>query len=217
MTPTDLPPGRHSPLRTPGGGKPEGCAIREEDDGDERQRFIIPPSPGVVSGSQLAFAFVWAFVWTAAIALYVAIPNSHGPVFNFIALVAGLAGEYLALQIFFNALLARTAVERISLGPEGVERQISLGPLRRTRRIPLRLVREFRVLAYPSPRRSARGFGARLYLAQGEAPSPGLRGGGPTALSFALAEGARDEDKFWLASRLNERLRARRETGERKN
>ncbi len=209
MCPTDLPLfGRFASghgLAT----KPEGCVIREER-GGEGELFIIPPSSEVISGSQLAFAIVWATVWTSAIALYVAIPNAHGAVFNFFALLAGLAGEYLALFVLYSAIAARLAVERILIGPGGIEQQTRLGPLRRTRRIALPLVREFRVDAFPAPRRGPRGFAARLYLLHGEPPAPGALGSRHGFRPLPMAEGARDADKAWLASRLNEQLRTYR-------
>ena len=207
MCPTDLPPFERFAAGRGPAAKPEGCAIREEQ-GGVGELFVIPPSPDVISGPQLGFAIVWAGVWTTAIALYVAIPNDHGAFFNFSALLAGVAGEYLALYVLCSALVARLAVERIRVGPEGIEQQRSIGPLRRTRRIALPLVREFRVDAFPAPRRGPRGFAARLYLLQGEAPAPGAPLGRHGFRSLPLAEGARDTDKAWLASRLNSRLRA---------
>lgn len=208
MSPTDLPStGRGA--APDAGPRPAGCPIREERL-ENRGRFVIPPSAGVIPAQQLFFAFLWAFVWTFAIAVFIAVPNHHGTLFTVLVLVGAAAGEYLALVVFFSALAARLAVEQITFGPEGIELQTRLGPLRRTRRVALPLAREFRVDAYPSPRRGQRGFGARLYLLRGAAPSPGAPAAPPSFRPLPLAEGARDEDKPWLASRLNEVLRARR-------
>ncbi|MFQ5457276.1 MAG: hypothetical protein ACE5FC_02305, partial [Myxococcota bacterium] len=183
-----------------------GCTIVEEARGDQAL-FTIPPHASVVPPAQLVFAFLWAGIWTFGILIYVLVPNTHGAVFNFLALVAGLAGEYLALMILFSALSARLAVERISLGPDGVEKETRLGPVRRTRRAALARARFFRIDAFPLSRGSGR-WSTHLYLLTGsegvaEAPSSGRI----PASAFPLAEGAREEDKYWLASRLNAGLR----------
>ncbi len=214
MSPTDLP-------QTPAAGegvfhtrrpenvpRPPDCAIVEEELGD-CDLFTIAPQEGVVPGPQMFFAFIWAGVWTLGVLLYVLVPNEHGPVVNFLALMAGLAGEYLALTVLVSALLVRFSVERISLGPEGVVKERRLGPIRFTRRAALSRARAFRIDAFPMPREPGK-WSTHLYLLVG---SPDADVGSPgrvDAMSFQLAEGAREEDKYWLASRMNAGLRTRR-------
>ena len=215
MSPTDLPQmppageGVFHTRRPENVPRPPDCAIAEEEVGDS-ELFTITPQKGVVPGPQLFFAFMWAGVWTAGVLLYVLLPNEYGPVLNFFALLVGVAGEYLALTVLVSSLLARLAVERVSLGPEGVVKERRLGPIRLTRRAALSKARAFRIDAFPAPREPGK-WSTHLYLLVG---SPDAESGSPgkvDTMSFQIAEGARDEDKYWLASRLNAGLRIRRE------
>jgi len=222
MSPTDLPPSRGAEVVDAPGPPPGSaerladCPIIEESIGPG-YRFTIPPTAGVVPVSQLLFALAWASVWTLAILLYVMLPNERGPVFEFFALLVGVGGEYLALFVLFSALVARFAVETISVGPEGVARQICFGPLRHTTRVSLARAKAFTIHAIPLSHSTpaGRGWTAHLTLQKTPDPAPrGTEGSGSVPRPLRLAEGGRDEDKFWLAHRLNQRLRANQSGGE---
>ena len=220
MSPTDLPEtpptgeGLFHTRRPENVPRPPDCDIAAEEAGD-RELFTITPRKGVVPGPQIFFAFMWAGVWTLGVLLYVFVPNEHGSVFNFFALLAALAGEYLALMVLVSALLARFAIERIGLGPEGVVRERRLGPFRFTRREALTRARAFRIDAFPVPRERGK-WSTHLYLLVGSPDTDGDSPGKVDTMSFQIAEGAREEDKYWLASRLNAGLRTRREALTRK-
>lgn len=215
MSPTDLPEtpttgeGFFHTRRPENVPRPPDCAITEEEVG-EREQFTITPQKGVVPGPQLFFAFMWAGMWTVGVLLYVLLPNEYGPGLNFFALLVAVAGEYLALMVLVSALLARFAVERISLGPEGVVKERRLGPFRFTRRATLSRARAFRIDAFPVPREHGK-WSTHLYLIVGSPDAGGDSSGKIDVMSFQIGEGARDEDKYWLASRLNAGLRTRRE------
>lgn len=222
MSPTDLPPSRGAAVVNAPGPPPSSaerlpdCPIVEESIGPGH-RFTIPPTASVVPASQLLFALAWASVWTLAILLYVMLPNERGPVFEFFALLVGVGGEYLALLVLFSALVARFAVEIISIGPEGVARRISFGPLRYTTRVGLARAKAFTIKTIPLSRSSPTGLGWTAHLTLQKTPVPAPRGGegsGSVPRPLRLAEGGRDEDKFWLAHRLNQRLRAYQSGGE---
>jgi hypothetical protein len=174
-------------------------------------RFTIPPGQGIIPAGHLIFAFVWAAAWTVALILFVLVPNEHGPFFNFVVLVGALAGEALALWIFGSACAARFGVETITLGPSEVVREIHVGPLRRRRRVAIGRAGGFRVDAFPRGRSAGgRGWTAHLSLLMGGGPAGGGNAGGRArGAEIRLAEGARDEDKFWLADQLNRELRTR--------
>jgi hypothetical protein len=216
MTPTDLaPPSARLPENPPperpaGAGRPAGCAITEEIL-VRGARFTIPPGQGIIPAVHLIFAVLWVAAWTAAITVVVLVPNDHGPFFNFVVLAGALAGEALALRVLASACAARFGVETITLGPAEVVREIHMGPLRRRRRVAIGRARGFRVDAFPRSR-SAGGRRWAAYLSLrvgGGATEGGNAGGRGRGGEIRLAEGARDEDKFWLADQLNRELRIR--------
>ncbi len=214
MIPTDLPPpsarlpGSPSTERPAGAGRPAGCAITEEKL-DRGARFTIPPGQGIIPAGHLIFAFVWVATWTAAIILFVLVPNEHGSFFNFVVLVGALAGEALALWILVSACAARFGVETITLGSVEVVREIHVGPLHRRWRVAIGRARGFRVDAFPRGRSmGGRGWTAHVTLQVGGDPAGGGNAGGRgRGAEIRLAEGARDEDKFWLTDQLNRELR----------
>jgi hypothetical protein len=194
MPPTDIPA-----LRPPS-PRPSDCKIVETSLGASA-RFTIPPGKEVVPLAGFLFVTGWLIFWTLAVLYYLLMPANHGLVFTALALLFSLLFEYFALMVFISAAVARFAVETITLGPEGVSKELRFGPLRRSRRVVLAGARAFRVDAYPGSR-SGRGpqrWTAHLVLTC-SSRSP-----------LRLAEGARDADKAWLADRLNELLLARRE------
>jgi hypothetical protein len=194
MPPTDLPPPR------PANAKPPDCTITEER-GSEGERFRIPPGRDVVPLGGLLFVAGWAAFWTLAIAYYLFVPSDHGRAFTFFAILLALFGEYFSLTILGYAAMARFAVETIRLGPDGIARELRVGPLRLTRRVDLGAARSFRLETFPGSisGKGPRRWTAHLFL-QRLAGSP-----------LRCAEGARDVDKPWLADRLNEELRALQE------
>jgi hypothetical protein len=193
MPPTDIPAFR--PLSS----RPSDCGIVETSLGASAQ-FTIPPGKEVVPLGGLLFVTGWLIFWTLALLYYLFTPAKHGAVFTALALLFSLLFEYFALMVFISAAVARFAVETITLGPDGVSRELRFGPLRRSRRVALAGARTFRVDTYPGSRsgRGPRRWTAHLVLTRCS--------GAP----LRLAEGARDTDKPWLADRLNELLLTRR-------
>lgn len=193
MPPTNLPPDEPSP-RLP------DCPIREEAVGGS-DRFRIPPGRDVVPLGGFLFVTGWFLFWGLAIAWYLFVPSDHGTGFTVLALGMSSFGLYFSSMVFVPAAVARFAVETLTLGPEGFAREIRLGPLAFTRRVELAVASAFRLEMFPSGMsgRGPRRWTCHLTLAR--------RGGAP----LRFAEGARDEDKAWLADRLNERLSAHRE------
>jgi hypothetical protein len=193
MPPTDIPAFRALSPR------PSDCKIVETSLGASA-RFTIPPGKDVVPPAGFLFVTGWLIFWTLAVLYYLLTPAKHGPVFTALALLFSLLFAYLALMVFISAAVARFAVETITLGPDGVSRELRFGPLRRSRRVALAGAQAFRVDTYPGSRsgRGSRRWTAHLVLTR--------CGGAP----LQLAEGARDADKTWLADRLNELLLVRR-------
>jgi len=192
MPPTNLPADEPSP-RLP------DCPILEESVGSS-DRFRIPPGRDVVPLGGLLFVTGWLAFWMLAIAYYLFAPSDHGTAFTVTALAMSSFGLYFSSMVFFPAAVARFAVETITLGPDGFSRETRLGPLAFTRRIELGSARAFRLHSFPSGMsgRGPRRWTSHLTLTRGA--------GEP----LRFAEGARDEDKAWLADRLTERLRALR-------
>ena len=193
MPPTSLPEREPSP-RLP------DCPILEERAGG-LDRFRIPPGRDVVPLGGFLFVTGWLLFWLLAIAYYVFVPSGHGTGFTVVAIGMSSFGLYFSAMIFTPAAVARFAVETLTLGPEGFAREIRFGPLAFTRRVELASARAFRLVSIPSGMsgRGPRRWTSHLTL---------IRAAG-APLQFA--EGARDEDKAWLADRLNERLHTLRE------
>jgi hypothetical protein len=193
MPPTSLPADEPSP-------RPPDCPIHEDRVGGS-DRFRIPPGRDVVPLGGFLFVTGWLLFWVLAIAWYLFAPGEHGTGFTVLALGMSSFGLYFSSMIFFPAAVARFAVETLTLGPEGFSRETRFGPVALTRRVDLAAARAFRLDVFPSGMsgRGPRRWTSHLTLTRGA--------GAP----FRFAEGARDEDKAWLADRLNERLRAHRE------
>jgi len=193
MPPTDLP------FREPSERLPD-CPILEETAGGA-DRFRIPPGREAVPLGGLLFVTGWFAFWAFAILCFLFMPSHHGTGFTILALGMSSFGLYFSAMVFFPAAVARFAVETLTLGPGGFAREIRLGPLAFTRRVDLAAAGAFRLETFPSGMsgRGPRRWTCHLSLTRSA--------GNP----FRFAEGARDEDKAWLADRLNERLRAHRE------
>jgi hypothetical protein len=162
--------------------------------------LTIPPGKGVVPLGGFLFVTGWLVFWTLTILYYLFVPVKHGMVFTAFALGVAFLFEYLALVVFFSAAVARLAVETITLGPDGVCRELRFGPFRHTSRVALGLVEAFRLDTYPGSRSGGGSVRWTAHLVLTRVAERPLR----------LAEGARDVDKAWLAERLNALLRARR-------